>query len=130
MNLIQELKEREALIFSLPSKSRVYASAWFAGEDLFSLMPRSTFYRQSKILIQHGIDISKCFSGFSSGLLTVPEVSEYLKISQSRVRRLLFVRRIPGFKDSSGVWFVRIPFTIKPGIRESSMSKLSVLSIP
>ncbi|WP_374566476.1 phage/plasmid replication protein [Nitrosomonas sp.] len=130
MDLIQHFKERESLIFSLPSKSRVYAAAWFAGEDLLSLMPRSTFCRHSKILFQHGIDITKRFSGFSSGLLTVPEVSEYLNISQSRVRRLLSVRRIPGFKDSSGVWFVRIPFTIKPGIRESSANKFSVLGIP
>lgn len=130
MNIIQQLKERESLMQSLPSKTRVYAAAWFAGEDLLSIVPRSTFYRQSKIFLQHGIDITKPFKGISSGSLTVSEVSEYLKIPDGRVRRFLSSGRIPGFKDSSGVWFVRIPFTVKPGIRKNSMNNLPVLSIP
>jgi len=46
-------------IDDLPSKSRIYASAWLAGQDIRTLLPERTFYRQAKILREHGIDITE-----------------------------------------------------------------------
>lgn len=45
------------IIDSIPSKSRIYASAWLAGQDLSNLASQATLYRHAKILREYGIDI-------------------------------------------------------------------------
>lgn len=44
---------------ALPPKSRIYASAWLAGQNVRALVPNGTFYRHAKILREHGIDITE-----------------------------------------------------------------------
>ena len=44
---------------TLPPKSRIYASAWLDGRDVRAITSRATFFRQAKILREHGIDISE-----------------------------------------------------------------------
>lgn len=133
MKPIQQLIEQKDFLDSLPSASRRYAAAWMAGQDLSLFVPCSTFARQAKILLQHGIDIAKPCDVTKSGLvrfLTVSEVAEYLKISERRVRDLLHRGCIPGFKDKGGSWCIRAPFTIKPGIRDRDLNSFPVLSLP
>lgn len=45
------------IIDSLPVKSRIYAAAWLAGEDVTNLASRATLFRHAKILREYGIDI-------------------------------------------------------------------------
>lgn len=45
------------ILDAIPAKSRVYASAWLAGQDLKSLLSNGTLYRHAKILREYGIDI-------------------------------------------------------------------------
>jgi hypothetical protein len=45
------------LLEALPYKSRLYAAAWLAGEDMRTLLSSATLYRHAKILREHGIDI-------------------------------------------------------------------------
>lgn len=42
---------------SLPVRSRVYASAWLAGQDLRDMVGSATLYRHAKVLREYGIDI-------------------------------------------------------------------------
>lgn len=44
---------------SIPSSSRIYAAAWLCGIDLKLIVPRQTFYRQSKLLLQYGLNVKK-----------------------------------------------------------------------
>lgn len=45
------------IIDAIPAKSRIYASAWLAGQDLSNLASQATLYRHAKILREYGIDI-------------------------------------------------------------------------
>lgn len=45
------------IIDAIPSKSRIYASAWLAGQDLTNLASQATLYRHAKVLREYGIDI-------------------------------------------------------------------------
>lgn len=45
------------IIDALPSKSRIYAAAWLAGEDVRNLASRATLFRHAKVLRDYGIDI-------------------------------------------------------------------------
>lgn len=45
------------IIEAIPSRSRVYASAWLAGQDLRNLLTNGTLYRHAKVLREYGIDI-------------------------------------------------------------------------
>lgn len=47
----------EALIESLPQKTRVYAAAWLAGQDMRAMCSRATLFRHAKALRECGIDI-------------------------------------------------------------------------
>jgi hypothetical protein len=49
----------DELLQALPSHVRVHAAAWLSGVDVTKLMSRATFYRHSKVLREHGIDISE-----------------------------------------------------------------------
>lgn len=44
-------------ISEIPLRSRVYASAWLAGQDMKGLLSNGTLYRQANILKQYGFDI-------------------------------------------------------------------------
>ena len=59
---------------NLPSGLRTTYIAWKAGEDLRALLPRNTFYRHRKQLIEHGIDISVKLDRDSSQSNVVPLV--------------------------------------------------------
>lgn len=45
------------ILDSIPTRYRVTAAAWLAGEDLSCLMSRATLFRHAKILREYGIDI-------------------------------------------------------------------------
>lgn len=45
------------IIDAIPAKSRIYASAWLAGQDLSNLASERTLYRHAKVLREYGIDI-------------------------------------------------------------------------
>ncbi|WP_110382490.1 phage/plasmid replication domain-containing protein [Nitrosomonas ureae] len=45
------------ILDSIPSKSRIYAAAWMAGQDLSSMAHRATLFRHAKVLREYGIDI-------------------------------------------------------------------------
>lgn len=45
------------ILDALPSKTRIYAAAWLAGQDLSNLASQATLYRHAKILREYGIDI-------------------------------------------------------------------------
>jgi hypothetical protein len=45
------------ILDALPLRSRVYASAWLAGENLVGIVSRPTLFRHNKILKEYGIDI-------------------------------------------------------------------------
>lgn len=45
------------LIHSIPHKSRIYASAWLAGQDLKGMASTATLYRHAKVLKEYGMDI-------------------------------------------------------------------------
>lgn len=47
------------ILDAIPTKSRVHAAAWMAGQDLKQFMSRATFFRHAKILREYGIDISE-----------------------------------------------------------------------
>ena len=47
------------ILDAIPTKSRVHAAAWMAGQDLRQFMSRATFFRHAKILRDYGIDISE-----------------------------------------------------------------------
>lgn len=67
---IVEIFKRETEIFSaidrsnepdildaIPQKSRVYASAWLAGQDMQNLASRATLFRHAKVLREYGMNI-------------------------------------------------------------------------
>jgi len=45
------------IIAAIPSRSRGYASAWLAGQDVRAFMSNGTLYRHAKVLREYGIDI-------------------------------------------------------------------------
>lgn len=45
------------IIAAIPARSRSYAAAWLAGQDVFALCHRATVFRHAKVLKQYGIDI-------------------------------------------------------------------------
>ncbi len=45
------------LLDSIPTRSRVYASAWLAGQDLRATCSRATLFRHARVLREHGLDI-------------------------------------------------------------------------
>lgn len=49
--------EEPDILDSLPPKSRIYASAWLAGQDLRNLASQATLYRHAKVLREFGMDI-------------------------------------------------------------------------
>lgn len=47
----------EDIIEAIPQKSRVYAAAWLAGQDMQGMASRATLFRHAKVLRECGIDI-------------------------------------------------------------------------
>lgn len=45
------------LLASIPSRSRAYAAAWLAGQDLKGMLSNGTLYRHAKVLREYGLDI-------------------------------------------------------------------------
>jgi hypothetical protein len=45
------------ILASIPSRSRAYASAWLAGQDVRLLCSTATLYRHAKLLREYGLDI-------------------------------------------------------------------------
>lgn len=50
------LPAREAM--DLPTSLRSTYTLWYDGHDIRSMLPRNTFYRHRRSLLQHGVDIS------------------------------------------------------------------------
>lgn len=49
--------EEPDILDAIPTKSRIYAAAWLAGQDLTGVASRATLFRHAKILREYGIDI-------------------------------------------------------------------------
>lgn len=47
----------EDILEVIPQKSRVYAAAWLAGQDMQAMASRATLFRHAKVLRECGIDI-------------------------------------------------------------------------
>lgn len=47
----------EDVLDAVPQKSRVYAAAWLAGQDMQNMASRATLFRHAKVLRECGIDI-------------------------------------------------------------------------
>ncbi|WP_365977547.1 phage/plasmid replication protein [Thiobacillus sp.] len=47
----------EDILDAIPPKSRVYAAAWLAGQDMREMASRATLFRHAKVLRECGIDI-------------------------------------------------------------------------
>ena len=45
------------ILDAIPPKSRIYAAAWLAGQDLSNMAHRATLFRHAKVLREYGIDI-------------------------------------------------------------------------
>ncbi|MXS83632.1 hypothetical protein ABD07_11100 [Nitrosomonas oligotropha] len=45
------------ILDAIPAKSRIYAAAWLAGQDLSNMAHRATLFRHAKILREYGMDI-------------------------------------------------------------------------
>jgi len=49
--------EEPDILAAIPSRSRVYASAWLAGQDMRGLVSERTLYRHARVLRGYGLDI-------------------------------------------------------------------------
>lgn len=49
--------DKPDILDSLPPRSRIYAAAWLAGEDIKTLACRATLFNHAKVLREYGIDI-------------------------------------------------------------------------
>ncbi|AKH37256.1 hypothetical protein AAW31_04665 [Nitrosomonas communis] len=47
------------ILDSIPTRYRMTAAAWLAGEDLRTIMSNGTLYRHAKILREYGLDITE-----------------------------------------------------------------------
>lgn len=45
------------ILDEIPVRSRAFAAAWLAGQDIRQLCSQATMYRHAKVLREHGIDI-------------------------------------------------------------------------
>jgi len=45
------------ILASIPARSRAYAAAWLAGQDLHQFVSRATLFRHARVLRSHGLDI-------------------------------------------------------------------------
>lgn len=52
-----DMSEEPDIIANIPARSRAYASAWMAGQDVRLLCSQATLYRHAKVLREYGIDI-------------------------------------------------------------------------
>lgn len=49
--------EEPDILASIPSRSRAYAAAWLAGQDVRILCSQATLYRHARVLREYGLDI-------------------------------------------------------------------------
>ena len=49
---------KDDVLNSLPPKLRMVYQSWLNGDDLKVILPRPTFYRYRKQILEYGIDIS------------------------------------------------------------------------
>lgn len=45
------------ILMQIPARSRAYAAAWLAGQDLSAMCSRATLYRHGRILQRYGLDV-------------------------------------------------------------------------
>lgn len=45
------------ILAAIPSRSRAYAAAWLAGQDVRMLCSQATLYRHARVLREYGLDI-------------------------------------------------------------------------
>lgn len=45
------------ILASIPARSRAYAAAWLAGQDLHQFVSRATLFRHARVLRDHGLNI-------------------------------------------------------------------------
>ena len=45
------------ILAAIPARSRAYAAAWLAGQDVRSLCSTATLYRHGRVLAEYGLDI-------------------------------------------------------------------------
>lgn len=49
--------EEPDILSSIPARSRAYAAAWLAGQDVRILCSQATLYRHARVLREYGLDI-------------------------------------------------------------------------
>lgn len=49
--------EEPDIIANVPARSRAFAAAWLAGQDVRALCSRATLFRHAKVLREYGIDV-------------------------------------------------------------------------
>jgi hypothetical protein len=74
----QVTQSRTDLLESLPTRLKAYARNYFDGHDLSKDLPRATFYRIKKQLLEYGIDIS-----FAMNVSRLPIQFEVIQISDA-----------------------------------------------
>lgn len=52
-----DMSDEPDILASVPVRSRAYAAAWLAGQDVREMVSRATLFRHAKILREHGLDI-------------------------------------------------------------------------
>jgi len=52
-----DMSDEPDILANVPSRSRAYAAAWMAGQDLRGLLSNGTLYRHAKVLREFGLDI-------------------------------------------------------------------------
>ena len=85
-----------SMIEQLPARLRLAYAAWLRGDDLRATLPRMTFYRYRKQLLEHGVDI-----------LT-------LRPSEARSPTLQLVRILEAVPVSTPDWAIGTPVYFEP----------------
>lgn len=52
-----DMSDEPDIIANVPSRSRAYAAAWLAGQDVRDLASRATVFRHARVLRPYGLDI-------------------------------------------------------------------------
>jgi II/X family phage/plasmid replication protein len=58
LELSDNMPLHHEILDTLPARLRLVYQSWFAGDDLRKILPKNTFYRYRRQMLEHGIDIS------------------------------------------------------------------------
>lgn len=58
LELSDNMNLQDSVLNTLPARLRLVYQSWVAGDDLRSILPKNTFYRYRRQMLEYGIDIS------------------------------------------------------------------------